>query len=220
MTVAKTLSLSFVMIAGPQILAAIFLATTKKWRQNSLAFVAGAAASITIITTIGFLLSLGASKHGSRNGLLIAILVLLVFAAIHKFLTRKQSKPPKWMGRLEEAKPAGSFKLGFLPGRISVGYPHVTRRRGVRISAAQLLVLDPPLRGYDAPAARASPAHDSGVPQGSGEVPSCGEGLDEHQFLDRERGPGLRESGLTFHCRSCGREWTNERPRGQSELVA
>ena len=114
MTIAKTLSLAFVMIAGPQILAAIFLATTKKWWQNSLAFVAGAGVSVTVVATIGFLLSLGASNHGSRNGLLIVILVLLVFAAIHKFLTRKQSQPPKWMGRLEEAQPKGAFKLGFL----------------------------------------------------------------------------------------------------------
>jgi hypothetical protein len=36
---AKVPSLAFVMIAGPQILTAIFLATTPKWRQNSAAFI-------------------------------------------------------------------------------------------------------------------------------------------------------------------------------------
>ena len=41
-------------------------------------------------------------------------MVLLVAAGVHTFLTRKTSKPPKWMGKLEEEKPKGSFKLGFL----------------------------------------------------------------------------------------------------------
>jgi ABC-type tungstate transport system substrate-binding protein len=53
-TLARTLSLAFVMIAGPQILSAIFLATSENWRRNSAAFVAGAALSITTIGTIGF----------------------------------------------------------------------------------------------------------------------------------------------------------------------
>lgn len=41
MTLAKLLPLAFVMIAGPQILSAIFLATTENWQKNSAAFVAG-----------------------------------------------------------------------------------------------------------------------------------------------------------------------------------
>ncbi|HVO86160.1 MAG TPA: GAP family protein [Candidatus Binatia bacterium] len=115
MDIAKTLSLSFVMIAGPQILSSIFLATTKKWSQNSLAFIAGAATSVTLITTAAFLLSSGASSNGtSSNTLSYIILILLVAAAIHTFVSRKTSKPPKWMGKLEEAQPKGSYKLGFL----------------------------------------------------------------------------------------------------------
>ena len=43
MNLVKILPLAFVMIAGPQILSAVFLATSVKWRQNSAAFVAGAA---------------------------------------------------------------------------------------------------------------------------------------------------------------------------------
>jgi cytochrome c biogenesis protein CcdA len=115
MTLARLLPLAFVMIAGPQILSSIFLATTEKWRQNSAAFVAGAAISISTIATIGYLVSTGAKDQGASNNTVdIVILVLLLAAALHKFLTRKQSKPPKWMGRLETIKPAGSFKLGFL----------------------------------------------------------------------------------------------------------
>ena len=115
MTLAKIIPLSFVMIAGPQILSAIFLATSEDWRGNSAALVAGAAVSITAIVTLAFFLSDGASKQGaSGHALDIIFMVLLVAAGIHTFLTRKTSKPPKWMGKLEEEKPKGAFKLGFL----------------------------------------------------------------------------------------------------------
>ena len=115
MTLARLLPLSFVMIAGPQILSAIFLATTERWKANSAAFVAGAGLAVTAIASIGYLLSHGASDQGtSKTTLDIIIIVLLVLAAVHKFLTRKQAKPPAWMGRLETAKPSGAFKLGLL----------------------------------------------------------------------------------------------------------
>jgi len=115
MTLAKLLPLAFVMIAGPQILSAIFLATTERWKANSAAFVAGAAVSVTTVTTIGFLLSTGASDNGASNTTLdVIIMVLLVAAAIHKYVTRKQSKPPSWMGKLEQEQPKGAVKLGFL----------------------------------------------------------------------------------------------------------
>ena len=115
MTLAKVIPLAFVMIAGPQLLSAIFLATSENWRRNSAAFVAGASVSITTVVTLGFLLTTGASDQGaSRNTLDVIFMVLLLAAGAHTFLTRKTSKPPKWMGKLEEAKPKGSFKLGFL----------------------------------------------------------------------------------------------------------
>jgi Sap, sulfolipid-1-addressing protein len=114
-TLAKIIPLAFVMIAGPQILSAIFLATSESWRSNSAAFVAGAAVSITTIVTLAFLLSSGAKKEGaSGNTLDIVFIVLLIAAGVHTFMTRKTSTPPKWMGKLEEAHPKGSFKLGFL----------------------------------------------------------------------------------------------------------
>jgi len=114
-TLAKLIPLAFVMIAGPQILSAIFLATTKNWRRNSAAFVAGAAISITTIVTLAFLLSTGASDQGaSGNTLDIVFMLLLLAAGAHTFLTRKTSKPPKWMGELETAQPKRAFRLGFL----------------------------------------------------------------------------------------------------------
>jgi hypothetical protein len=57
----------------------------------------------------------GASNETtSRQWLDGLILLLLVVAAIHKYLTRKTSKPPSWMGKLEEATPKMSFRLGAL----------------------------------------------------------------------------------------------------------
>jgi hypothetical protein len=107
--------MAFVMIAGPQILSAIFLATTEGWRSNSGAFLAGAALSITAMVTIAYLVGAGASDAGASHDTLdVIVLVLLVAAGVHVFLTRKTSQPPKWMGRLQNATPRMSFGLGFL----------------------------------------------------------------------------------------------------------
>jgi zinc transporter ZupT len=114
-TLAKIIPLAFVMIAGPQILSAIFLATSQDWRRDSAAFIAGAGISVTTVVTLGFLLSTGASDRGASNNTLdIVILALLLAAGAHTYLTRKTSQPPKWMGKLETAKPKLAFRLGFL----------------------------------------------------------------------------------------------------------
>jgi hypothetical protein len=115
MNLVKILPMAFVMIAGPQILSAIFLATSESWRRNSAAYLTGAALSITAVVSIAFAASIGAVNGGaSHNAVYIAILVLLVAAAIHVFRTRAESEPPKWMGKLQTASVGLSFTLGFL----------------------------------------------------------------------------------------------------------
>ena len=115
MSFAKMLPMAFVMIAGPQILSSIFLATSENWRRNSIAYIAGAALSITGIVTAAFFLSTGARDGGASNdGINAVILVLLVLAAIQTYRKREESEPPKWMGKLQSASPGFSFKLGFL----------------------------------------------------------------------------------------------------------
>jgi membrane protease YdiL (CAAX protease family) len=115
MNLAKILPLAIVMIAGPQILSAIFLATTERWRQNTVAYVAGASLSISIIVAIAYYVSDGAAEQGASNeGLYVVVLVLLLFAALRTYLKREESEPPKWMGKLQQATPGFSFKLGFL----------------------------------------------------------------------------------------------------------
>jgi Sap, sulfolipid-1-addressing protein len=113
--IAQLLPMAFVMIAGPQILSAIFLATSEGWRGNSAAFLTGAALSITGIVTIAYVVGSGVSEAGgSHHTLDVVVLVLLFAAGVHVFLTRKTSEPPKWMGRLQNATPKISFALGFL----------------------------------------------------------------------------------------------------------
>jgi len=115
------LPLAFVMVAGPQIISAIFLATSEKWEKNSAAFLAGVLLSVTLFVTTAYVLvrllfDAGGSSHstGLGQGVDVVLLILLVFAGTHKFLTRKTSQPPAWMGKLEEATPRSSFRLGAL----------------------------------------------------------------------------------------------------------
>jgi hypothetical protein len=108
------LPMAIVMIAGPQILSAIFLATSEHWQRNTAAYLAGATLSITLIVSIAYLLSGGATREGPSDTLYVIVLVLLVAAAVHVFLTRKEAEPPKWMGKLQTASPRFSFRLGFL----------------------------------------------------------------------------------------------------------
>jgi hypothetical protein len=115
------LPLSFVMVAGPQIISAIFLATSEKWEKNSAALVAGVALVVTLVVTVVYVLvrvlfdaAGAANETPTRQWLDGAILLLLVVAGVHKYMTRKTSAPPKWMGKLEEATPKMSFRLGVL----------------------------------------------------------------------------------------------------------
>jgi hypothetical protein len=103
------------MIAGPQFLSAIFLATSENWRRNSAAFVFGAALSITLLVSLAYFLGIGANRpRGSNTTLSVIVLVILLVAMVHTYLTRKESEPPKWMGRLTTANPRFAFRLGFL----------------------------------------------------------------------------------------------------------
>jgi Sap, sulfolipid-1-addressing protein len=113
-TQLRILPMAFVMIAGPQILSAIFLATSQHWQRNTAAYLTGAALSITLVVSIAYLLGSGATREGPSDTLYVIVLVLLVAAGVHVFLARKQSEPPKWMGKLQTANPRLSFQLGFL----------------------------------------------------------------------------------------------------------
>jgi hypothetical protein len=109
------LPMAFIMVAGPQILSAVFLATSEGWRKNSAAYLAGAALSISLVVTAAFLLGSGARDGGASNDTLyIVVLVLLLAAMLRTYLKRGESEPPKWMGKLTSASPRFSITLGFL----------------------------------------------------------------------------------------------------------
>lgn len=121
MSLIQVLPLAIVMIAGPQILSPIFLATSEQWRKNSAAYVFGASLSISLVVVVAYLL--GNSLGGGGGGLLgasaqqllyLVVLVLLLYAAVETYRKRNVSEPPKWMGKLTSASPRFSFRLGFL----------------------------------------------------------------------------------------------------------
>jgi Sap, sulfolipid-1-addressing protein len=115
MNILAVLPLAFVMVAGPQILSSFFFALREDWRRTSWAYVLGAAISISIIVTLAFLLSDGASSSGaSDDTIYYVVLALLLFGVVQAYRTRETAEPPKWMGKLEAATPRRVFMLGFL----------------------------------------------------------------------------------------------------------
>ena len=115
MSLLTVLPLAVVMVAGPQLLSAIFLATSEQWRRNSAAYVVGAGISISIVVTAAYTLATGTRSAGASNTTLSWVVVaLLLVAAVNVYRTRETAEPPKWMGKLTGANPRFSFRLGFL----------------------------------------------------------------------------------------------------------
>jgi hypothetical protein len=107
------LPMAFVMIAGPQILSAIFLATSEDWKRTSLAYITGAALSITLFVTLAFLLGGGGRDGGPSSNLLYwIVLALLVVLMLRTYLKRGEAKVPNWMEKLQTATPRFAFTLG------------------------------------------------------------------------------------------------------------
>jgi Sap, sulfolipid-1-addressing protein len=114
MNLATVIPLTFVMIAGPQILSAIFLATSENWRRNSAAYIFGASLSITLFVTLAYFFGSGVGGDDPSDAVYWIILGLLLAAMVRTYLKRGESEPPKWMSRLLTAKPRFAFALGFL----------------------------------------------------------------------------------------------------------
>jgi hypothetical protein len=114
--ILTVLPLAFVMIAGPQIISAVFFATADSWGRSSAAYVAGAALSVPLVVTVGYLLGnvLGDSEDSGLSTIDYVVIALLLFAIVRTFTHRDESEPPKWMGKLQSATPKFAFVLGFL----------------------------------------------------------------------------------------------------------
>jgi threonine/homoserine/homoserine lactone efflux protein len=117
-TLLTVLPLAIVMSAGPQIVTAVFLATSQQARRNSLAFLTSVAAATTFGVTVFYLLgnalSGDTSEDSGRNWLDYVIVALLVLLAVRVFMRRKTTEPPKWMGKLQTADTRFAAKIGLL----------------------------------------------------------------------------------------------------------
>jgi len=115
----KLLPLAFVMVAGPQIISAFFFATSPSWKRVSAAFVLGAAISIPLVAGAAYLLTKGAGEGDEAGGsglttIDYVVLGLLLLAIVRTYSKRNESEPPKWMGKLQGARPKAALVLGFL----------------------------------------------------------------------------------------------------------
>ena len=116
------LPMAFVMVAGPQIVTAILLATGMRPRRNSAFFLVGAgAATFTGVTASYFLTGLlkkgGASLHGDARiarAIDLLIIGLLLFLAWRVSRERGRNHPPRWMAKLESATPRFALRIGVL----------------------------------------------------------------------------------------------------------
>jgi threonine/homoserine/homoserine lactone efflux protein len=108
--------MAVVMSAGPQIVTATFLATSRNARRNSLAFLAGVAVATTIGVTVFFLLGAGTAgkQEDEKDWLDWIIIGLLVFLIFWVFVKRNETQPPKWMGRLQRADARFAVTIGFM----------------------------------------------------------------------------------------------------------
>jgi NADH:ubiquinone oxidoreductase subunit 5 (subunit L)/multisubunit Na+/H+ antiporter MnhA subunit len=122
MNLLTVLPLAVVMIAGPQIISAIFLASSRDAKRSSRAFLIGAGLAVLVALTVWYVVfhavrgaGTGQSKNdGTRHLIDWVVLLVLLALMVMVFARRKRSQPPKWMGRLEEATPRFAFGLGFL----------------------------------------------------------------------------------------------------------
>jgi len=116
------LPMAFVMVAGPQIVTAILLATGLRPRRDSVFFLLGAGVATFIGVTASYFLTGLLKGRGAASGgdarvgraIEIAIVVLLVFLAWKVARERGRSQPPRWMAKLESATPLFSLRIGFL----------------------------------------------------------------------------------------------------------
>lgn len=119
----QVLPMAVVMIAGPQIVTAIVLATSERWLANSLAFLLGVGLATSLGVAVAFYgasevqnvrpptTSEGALIHHVLNWVFVA---LLAFLAVLTYRNRYKREAPAWMARLQTAGARSAFTIGFV----------------------------------------------------------------------------------------------------------
>ncbi|MFF5214100.1 GAP family protein [Micromonospora sp. NPDC000442] len=120
MTFLTLLPLAVVMVAGTQLVAAVFFASSDRPRAASLGYLAGAGLVVLGGTTLAWLAVrlfkinfTGAGQGAVERWLDWLVLALLAVLAVVVFL-RRHSGPPRWMGQLQHAGPGYASKVGLL----------------------------------------------------------------------------------------------------------
>lgn len=118
----EILPLAITMMAGPQIMSALMLTTSKRPVVNSLAFVVAvfltATAGVFLYSLVGSALGQAIALRnqsgptGLAKGIQLTLVGVLVVLAIRSFIHRKTATSPKWMEALVEATPKRAFTLG------------------------------------------------------------------------------------------------------------
>ncbi|WFF02173.1 GAP family protein [Micromonospora sp. WMMD964] len=125
MNLLTILPLAVVMVAGSQLVVAVFLASSNRPRAASLAFLGGAGLVVTAGVTVSWLLtrwvgglaadaSAAAGKIDRGPAIDLVVLVLLVCLAAVVWVRRDRSGPPRWLGSIERAEPRQAMRLGAL----------------------------------------------------------------------------------------------------------
>ncbi|MEU8332469.1 GAP family protein [Micromonospora sp. NPDC048839] len=119
------LPLAVVMVAGSQLVVAVFLASSDRPRAASLGFLTGAGLVVTAGVTVSWLLTrwvgglvadarAAAGKVDRGPAIDLVVLALLVGLAVLVWVRRDQSGPPRWLGSIEHADPRAALRLGAL----------------------------------------------------------------------------------------------------------
>ncbi|MBM0225980.1 hypothetical protein DKT69_12900 [Micromonospora sicca] len=121
MNLLTVLPLALVMVAGPQLISAVFLAAGRQPRRSSVAYLSGAALSLLVALTVWYVVfrrvkrSVGGDQEGSGRRLVDwIVLALLLVLLVIVFLRRHRDQTPAWMTKLEDPGPRFAFGLGLL----------------------------------------------------------------------------------------------------------
>lgn len=116
------LPLAITMLAGPGLIADFIFATNQRPIQASAFFTVGFALAVTVgvfaaatlAGALGEQLNSDPNTSTSPTTLQLILVALLILLSLRSYKNREKIQPPKWLGKLQEAKPSRAFTVAFL----------------------------------------------------------------------------------------------------------